>query len=93
MQHEMVTMGGLQAFLIVLPTFLIITSIIVLSQFIWALYNFMRFKGVDRRQPIAPISNTDLKTSFAISDDDLSQIKKQKALTIRIDENDKIIIC
>lgn len=93
MQHEMVTMGGLQAFLTVLPTFLGVTAIIVLSQFIWALYNFMRFKGVDRRQPLMPVTHDDLKATFAISDDALNQIKKQKALTIKIDDDDKIIIC
>jgi len=91
-QHEMVTMGGLQAFLNVLPTFLGITATIVFSQFLWALYNFMRFRGVDRRQPIDPVSLVDLKTTFAISDTGLNQIKKQKALTIKIDENDKIIV-
>lgn len=85
-------MGGLQAFLNVLPTFLGITATIVFSQFLWALYNFMRFRGVDRRQPIDPVSLVDLKTTFAISDTGLNQIKKQKALTIKIDENDKIIV-
>ena len=88
----MVTMNGLQAFLTILPTFLGVTAIIVFSQFIWALYNFIRFNGVDRRQPITPVSHADLKTTFSISDADLSQIKKQKALTIKIDENDKIIV-
>jgi len=92
MQHEMVTLGGFQAFLDALPGFLFVTACLTGTLTVWALYNFIRFKGQDRRKPLPTVQKEDLLSTFSISEADLLQATTNKISTISIDENDKITV-
>ncbi|RLA23477.1 MAG: poly-beta-1,6-N-acetyl-D-glucosamine biosynthesis protein PgaD [Gammaproteobacteria bacterium] len=91
-QHQMVTMAGYRAFLDVLPTFLLITAGLATTLSMWAFYNFVRFRGVDRRKPSPPVSQKALQKAFSISQDDLITAQTEKTLTIHFDQDGKITL-
>jgi len=83
---------GFESFMNSLPTFIAITLAMALIQVLWSLYNFTRFRGLDRRKPIPAVNNDSLINMFSISKEDLSFMQSRKFLTIEIDENDNISI-
>lgn len=91
-QHQMITLEGFHAFLDELPFFLLVTACIVGTLSIWAFYNFMRFKGVDRRKPLAPVKQSDILDTFSISETDLELALSSKVSVILIDDDDKITV-
>lgn len=82
--------GGPEASLV--PTFLptlgtlLTYAIIVLinaSIFIcWALYNYWRFKGLDRRKPTNLVSEARMARSFLVTVEDVRRLRAAKVLTV-----------
>lgn len=91
-QHQMVTLGGYKAFLDALPTFLAITAGFSALLAIWALYNFARFRGLDRRKPSSPVDQKALLQVFNISQDDLITAQTEKVMVVYFDQDEKITI-
>jgi biofilm PGA synthesis protein PgaD len=89
-QHNMVTLGGYRAFLEELPSLL--TSIIILSSSlaIWGAYNFIRFKGVERRKALHPVTQYELLATFAINEEELIEIQKSSIIELDFDQSGNI---
>lgn len=91
-EQEMLIVDGLDAFLDVLPVFIAVTLALNGSLAIWALYNFIRFKGLDRRKALPPVQNDDLLQLWAISEANLTGAQTNKVSTIRISEDGDITV-
>lgn len=91
-QQEMLVVDGLDAFLDVLPVFIAITLALNSTLAIWALYNFIRFKGMDRRKGLPPVQNNDLLQLWAISEASLTDVQNNKVSTIIISEDGSIAV-
>ncbi len=91
-QQEMIIVDGLGAFLNVLPVFIAVIFGLTGSLGIWALYNFNRFKGVDRRKALQPVQKQQLLNFWAISETDLNIAQSNKASTILISEDGEITV-
>ena len=89
-QQEMIVVDGLDAFLEVLPTFVGVTFALTGTLGFWALYNFTRFKGIDRRRPLPPVVKEDLVALLPITEHDLNSIQSNKISTVTISENGDI---
>ncbi|CAB3631536.1 MAG: poly-beta-1,6-N-acetyl-D-glucosamine biosynthesis protein PgaD [Achromobacter pulmonis] len=48
----------------------------------WAVYNHLRFAGKDRRQPIAPLDDRRLATSFAVTPRQITQLRAARIAVI-----------
>lgn len=91
-EQEMLIVDGLDAFLDVLPVFIAVTLGLTGTLAIWALYNFTRFKGMDRRKALPPVQNSDLLKLWAISEANLTGAQTNKISTISISENGNITV-
>ena len=91
-QQEMLIVDGLDAFLDVLPVFIAITLALNGTLAIWALYNFIRFKGMDRRKGLPPVQTNDLLQLWAISEASLTGAQTNKISTISISEEGDITV-
>jgi len=91
-QQEMLIGDGLDAFLNILPVFIAITLALSGSLAIWALYNSIRFKGLDRRKALPPVQNDDLLQLWAISEASLTDAQANKVSKIHISEEGNITV-
>jgi len=91
-EQEMLIVDGLDAFLDVLPVFIAVTLALTGTLAIWALYNFTRFKGMDRRKALPPVQNSDLLQLWAISEVNLTGAQTNKISTISISEDGNITV-
>lgn len=91
-QQEMIMVDGFDAFLEVLPTFIGVTFALTGTLGFWALYNYKRFKGIDRRKPLPPVVKDDLIELLPITENDLNTIQSNKISTVRISEKGEIIV-
>lgn len=89
-QHQMVTLGGYQSFLDELPTLVISISILVSLLAIWGAYNYIRFKGTERRKALRPVELHDLLDTFSISEDELVAIQAGKIIEIDFEQKGSI---
>lgn len=89
-QHNMVTLGGYQSFIDTLP--LLLSSIILLSSSLalWGAYNFFRFRGMERRKALNPVTQDDLLHAFPIGKDELMAIKASHITEIDFDQKGNI---
>ena len=90
--QEMIMVDGLDAFLEVLPTFIGVTFALTGTLGFWALYNYTRFKDIDRRRPLIPVTKEDLIELLPITEKNLNTIQSNKKSTVTIDENGNIIV-
>jgi poly-beta-1,6-N-acetyl-D-glucosamine biosynthesis protein PgaD len=86
----MVTQEGYQAFLSALPNLLFVIAALSSALAIWALYNFTRFKGVERRLPTSPVNNQALQELFGVSENDLNSAQTAKIIVVYFDQEDKM---
>ena len=91
-KEEMIIADGLDDFIRVLPTFIGITLALIGTLAFWALYNFSRFKGIDRRKPLAPVKNSDFLQLLNISQTELDAAQSNKISTIVISEEGEITL-
>lgn len=56
----------------------------------WALYNFLRFRDIERRTALSPVSNQQLSTFFNISEHSLHQHQHSQYLSVSFDEQGNI---
>jgi len=91
-QQEMLRVDGLDAFLEVLPVFIAVTFVLTGTLGVWALYNYTRFKGLDRRRSLPPVVKEDLLELLPITENNLNAIQSNKRSTIIISEDGEIIV-
>ena len=91
-QKELIMVEGFEAFIQALPTFIGTTLALTGTLALWALYNFSRFKGMDRRKPLAPIQKSDFLQLLNISEAELDAAQSNKISTIIISEEGKITL-
>ena len=91
-QQEMIMTDGFDAFLDVLPTFIGVTFALTGTLGLWALYNYKRFKGIDRRKPLPSVVKEDLIELLPITKNDLNAIQSNKISTVTISEKGAIIV-
>ncbi len=90
-QKEMVVVDGLDAFLQALPIFVSVALVLTCILGLWALYNYKRFKGIDRRKPLPPVGRDDLLQLLPITESELDTMQANKISTVEITENGAII--
>ena len=83
---------GFDAFIQALPTFIGITLALTGTLALWALYNFSRFKGIDRRKPLPPVQKNDFLQLLNISETELDAAQSNKISTIVISEEGEITL-
>ena len=88
----MLIVDGLDVFLDILPVFIAITVALISTLGLWAWYNFIRFKGIDRRKALPPIQNSDLLHLWSISEAELIAVQENKISTIVISGDGKITV-
>ncbi|MDF1832656.1 MAG: poly-beta-1,6-N-acetyl-D-glucosamine biosynthesis protein PgaD [Porticoccaceae bacterium] len=91
-QQEMIVVDGLDAFLELLPIFAAVTFALTGTLGFWALYNYKRFKGADRRKPLPPVQKNDLIELLPISESELNSIQSNKISTVVITKKEGIIV-
>jgi biofilm PGA synthesis protein PgaD len=91
-QQEMIMTDGLDAFLDVLPTFISVIFALIGTLGFWALYNYKRFKGIDRRKTLPPVVKDDLIELLPITETYLNAIQSNKTSTVTVSEKGEIIV-
>ncbi len=91
-QQEMIMTDGLDAFLDVLPIFISVIFALIGSLGFWALYNYKRFKGIDRRKALPPVVKDDLIELLPITETYLNAIQSNKTSTVTVSEKGEIIV-
>jgi len=87
-QHTMITLNGFHAFLLELPILLTYILILIGLLAVWSSYNYFRFKGLERRKPLRPVSQNDILSKFSIDEVELGIIQENKIILIKFDENE-----
>jgi len=88
---EMIELEGYKAVITDFGLFLICVAVIGFILGIWALYNFMRFKDIDRRAAIEPVNNHQLSIFFAIDPSLLTKQQKSQCLSVYFDDHGNIV--
>lgn len=71
-------------------TFLTWVAVIGCALGFWALYNFLRFKDIERRAAITPVNNQQLATFFGVEVNQLDGQQQTQCLSIRFDAQGNI---
>ena len=88
----MIMGDSFDVFLELLLTFIGVTFALTGTLGFWALYNYTRFKGIDRRRPLIPVVKEDLMELLPITENNLNTIQSNKKSTVTISENGDIIV-
>jgi biofilm PGA synthesis protein PgaD len=91
-EQEMVMVEGFDAFLEVLPTFIAVIFALTGTLGFWALYNYQRFKGIDRRKPVPSVGKDDLIELLPITESGLTAMQSNKISVVKITEQGEIIV-
>jgi biofilm PGA synthesis protein PgaD len=88
---QMYKLGGLRD--VANDLVFIISGVVALggTLIIWASYNYIRFKGEDRRKASAPVNNDQLADAFDVDVTMLPHWQVSKALSIEFDGEGRII--
>lgn len=65
----------------------LIISLLVLSLWLWASYNWARFSGLDRRKSLASLSNEQLAMSFKLSISDIEALHQSNNITLHYQDD------
>ncbi|QPK62836.1 poly-beta-1,6-N-acetyl-D-glucosamine biosynthesis protein PgaD [Methylomonas sp. LL1] len=87
---EMIELEGYKGVLADFVLFISCVAIIGCLLGFWALYNFLRFKDVDRRAALAPVNNRQLSAFFAVDPARLAIQQKTQCLTVSFDADGNI---
>ena len=88
---QMVELQGSQAVIESFGLFLKCLAAMGGSLAAWALYNYLRFRNIDRRTPLPPVTNAQLSAYFHVDQSVLSRQQASKCLSVCFDEDGKII--
>lgn len=91
-EQEMVMVEGFDAFLEVLPTFIAVIFALTGTLGFWALYNYQRFKGIDRRKPVPSVGKDDLIELLPITESGLTAMQSNKISVVKITGQGEIIV-
>lgn len=58
---------------------------------VWALYNFLRFRNIERRMPLPPVTTTQQAAFFHVDVVTLSKQQETRCLSVGFDEDGNII--
>lgn len=71
-----------------LETLLRYTGVVVLSAMVivaWSVYNLRRFGGLDRRKPVPPVSDAELRARHEIDAATLAALREQRRIVLHMD--------
>ncbi len=88
---EMIELEGYQEVIAEFSLFLLGVTGIGGLLGIWALYNFQRFKNVERRAAINPVNNQQLAAFFQIGESTLADLQKTRCFSLDFDPEGKIV--
>jgi len=88
---EMFEMDGFKSVIDDFLGFLQIVALLGGSLAIWASYNFLRFRGNERRKPQKPVEIEQVADYFDLDVETLKQRRKEKMITVNFDDKGKII--
>lgn len=88
---QMVELEGYKGLIADFQSFLLVISILGGGLAIWALYNWVRFRGVDRRTAPNAVTTQQLAEFFAVDPQALDRKQQAKYLSIRFDADGNII--
>ena len=88
--YQFIEMGGLEN--IVNDLVFIISGVTALggTLVVWASYNYIRFKGEDRRKAFAPVTTDQLADAFGVDASMLSDWQESKYISLGFDGEGKI---
>ncbi len=86
--HVMVVLDGWQGFLQELTDLTCYVSVLVMSLSIWSAYNYFRFRRLERRKPLPPVTRMAILKKFNIKDSDLDCLRCSQIMTVRFDDDD-----
>lgn len=88
---EIFELEGYQALLADLNVFLLCVTIFGGALGLWALYNYLRFRGVDRRSALSPVTSGQLADFFELDESVVRQHRDCQWLTVSFDPDGRII--
>lgn len=88
---EMIKLEGYKGVIADFGLFLICITVIGGMLGIWAAYNFFRFKDLERRAAIDPVTNRQLAAFFGVDPQTLLKQQKTQCLTVSFDSDGNII--
>ena len=87
---NMISLGGIYGFLMLVGHYLIVISIIAVIFFGWANYNNMRFKGKKRRGSIWKIAISNMGNRYSLSGGQMLIFKTARRLVVSFDDGGNI---
>lgn len=88
---QMIELGGYQGVVADFILFLLCVALMGGALAIWAGYNFVRFRNVDRRTPLPPVTNSQLAEFFKVNEASLSTQQEAQCLSVSFDDDGNII--
>ena len=88
---EMFEMDGYKAMIHDFTIFLGVVTLLGGSLAVWAAYNFFRFRGVDRRAALIPVSSQEIAEYFEIKETELKKNQQAKVISVSFNDTGKII--
>ena len=86
----MVVLGGYQDFLKLLGVYAAIIATLGGALIAWAAYNIVRFRGVERRSPPAPVAVEEIAGIFAVDGAEVERWQGARRLVVTHDEHGHI---
>lgn len=90
-QYHMLTLKGYEGFFSTLIVYSVVIVVMGGGLIIWAKYNHLRFRGVDRRRQLEPPTVDDLASYFAKTANEISQWQTLKTVVVAHDEKGGIL--
>lgn len=89
-RFHMLALDGYHGFLDVLGAYAMVIVAMGGGLLLWAKYNHLRFRGVDRRQGFAPPTAADLAKAVGATESDILQWQALRIVTVHHDADGKI---
>ena len=78
------------AFLLTLGSYAVVVAVNAALLWGWALYNRLRFRGVDRRQTPPPVGPADFAAMYGVPVDDVAAWQQARILVVHHDETGRL---
>lgn len=62
--------------------FVVLSAVVVVT---WSLYNLRRYGGLDRRKPIPPVSDAELRERHHVDADTLAALRRERRVVLHLD--------
>lgn len=86
MYFEMFEMSGYKEVIRSFINFLIVVAILGGSLAVWATYNYLRFRGKDRRSAIKVVTPADISNYLNVDEDELKKYQHDRFVSVDFDD-------